>query len=276
VKKIIFLSALILPVCSFGQGAAAFKDEKALYAETKQVNQFFRRFNNEESIEGNRYYSNDSLYRNPASRIRFLGILFDNQNPGLGKELKEEFIKHVTDPRNPVYLDLHGGGWFAQVNTLFTWKGKETPIILYLKLQEEKVGSKWVIFKARFSPFLDLFNKDTTANRYFLHPLSHELDFMNLYKVFQDNREHIEDYTPRDFPTDPLVPLLYEVKKGNLKFHTVTNVKFHFFQVNNWYFELSKFNRSGFNTGWLISALVRLESPEEKNTLLQYIYDKIE
>lgn len=274
-KKILFLSALLVSCYGFGQQVGAFKDEKALYAETKQVNQFFRRFNNEESVEGNRYYSNDSLFRSPKNRVKYLGILFDHENPGLKKELKEEFIHQVAGAK-PVYLDLHGGEWFAQVNAVFVWKGQDMPVILYLKLQEEKVGSKWVIFKTSFKPFLKLFNKDTSANRYFLHPLSHELDFMNLFKVFQDNKEHVEDYTPRDFPTDPLVPFLYEVKSGNLKFRTVNNVKFHFFQISNWYFELSRFNRSGYNSGWLISSLVKLNSKEEKNTLLQYIYDKTE
>jgi hypothetical protein len=43
-------------------------DEGVLNASTKQVNQFFRRFNGEESTKGERYYEGDKDYRNPALR----------------------------------------------------------------------------------------------------------------------------------------------------------------------------------------------------------------
>ena len=46
----------------------------------------------------------------------------------------------------------------------------------------------------------------------------------------------------------------------------------HFFQVAGWYFELSQFNRSGYNTGWLISNLVKVKNESEKNLLRKYVY----
>jgi hypothetical protein len=66
---------------------------------------------------------------------------------------------------------------------------------------------------------------------------------------------------------------LYEIKKGNIQFKSVRNVKFHFFQINDWYFEISEFNRRGHNKGWLISNLVKV--PEDQKILLkEYIYFK--
>ena len=55
-------------------------DESELYAETKQVNQFFRRFNNEEDRLGERYYPGDSKYRDSEFRNVYLNMLFDLQN----------------------------------------------------------------------------------------------------------------------------------------------------------------------------------------------------
>ena len=49
-------------------------DESALYAETKQVNQFFRRFNCEEALDGKRFYPKDSLYHNLSLRKQYLNI----------------------------------------------------------------------------------------------------------------------------------------------------------------------------------------------------------
>ena len=120
--------------------------------------------------------------------------------------------------------------------------------------------------------FLDLtFERDTVKVGKFLHPLSHELDFMNLRKAF-NNPDSVSQYTLKKFVPDHLSVFLYEVKKGNLKFKTVQEVKFHFFQIDGWYFELSQFNRPGYNTGWLISNLVKIKNESEKNLLRKYVY----
>ncbi len=70
-----------------------------------------------------------------------------------------------------------------------------------------------------------------------------------------------------------LTLFIYELKKGLFKFQTVADVKFHFFQIPGWYFELSEFNRSGFNRGWLISNLLKA-SDEQKDILRNYLYGK--
>ena len=241
-----------------------FKDENALYVETKQVNQFIKRFNNEESVSGDRYYKNDSLFRDPQNRNKYLNILFDLENKSISEELRKEFIDDISAEQDPKYLDFHGGNWFAEVSSIFSWQGKEEKLILFLGLEEEKVGSKWIISNINFPPFKSSFKKDTTGIKYFLHPMSHELEFMNLQRVFQDNRKNVASYTSNDFEADQLSLFLYEVRKGNLQFKTILKVKFHFFQINNWYFELSYFNRSGNNTGWLISNLIKLKKEERK------------
>ena len=219
--------------------------EDVLYAETKQVNQFFRRFNGEEDAEGERYYPKDEFYRDVRLRQKYLDLLFDEQNRNLSGELKKEFIDDVNSTSEPQYLDFHGGSWFAEVQATFEYQGKEEKATLFLKLQEEKVGSKWILTKCHFAPFAKLFSSDTTGGKEFLHPLSHELDFMNLRKAFQDKKQKIDQFTERGYQPDYLSILLYELKKSNVRFKTVADVKFHFFQVEGWYFQLARFNRSG-------------------------------
>lgn len=272
--KFYLLFGLLLsyPCLLVGQGIGEYLgDESVLYAETKQVNQFFRRFNGEEDEEGNRYYKKDERFRDTELRKKYLGMLFDNQNPSLSNKLKSEFVKDVISDEDPVILDFHGGEWFAEVNAKFVYKGREENAILFLKLQEEKVGSKWILTRAYFAPFAKLFSSDTTGGVEFLHPMSHELDFMNLRKVFQDNKAKVDQFTARGYRPDFLSILLYEIKNSNIRFKTVMNVKFHFFQADGWYFQLSKFNRPGYNRGWLISDLVQV-SPKERELLTKYIY----
>jgi hypothetical protein len=94
---------------------------------------------------------------------------------------------------------------------------------------------------------------------------------MNLRKAF-NNGDSISQFTVKRFRPDHLSVFLYEIKKGNLKYKTVDEVKFHFFQIGGWYFELSEFNRPGYNNGWLISNLVRVKNESEKNLLRKHIY----
>jgi len=249
------------------------EDESDLYASTKQVNQFFRRVNGEEDIKGERYYPEDKGYRTKDLRKKYLKNLFNNENSYLTLGLKAEFLEDLLDDNNPVFLEFHGGDWFAEVTTTFMFQGMERFLTLFLQLENDTVGSKWVITQLYFEPFAKLFaDQDSLrkAGQKFLHPMSHELDFMNLARTFE-SKSSLEQYLAWKYHPDYLTLFIYEFKKGSLSFKSITNVKFHFFQVDGWYFELSDFNRKGYNTGWLISALLKVDE-EEKETMLKYIY----
>ena len=248
-------------------------DEADLYAQTKQVNQFFRRFNGEEDQKGERYYARDREYRSKKLRKKYLEILFDNENPFITEDLKNDFTDHVLDNRDPVFLNFHGGHWFAEVTTKFDYRGIERYLTLFLELEEDTVGSKWVITNVYFEPFSKAFmDQDSlrVKGQKFLHPLSHELDFMNLVRAFKDQNS-IEHYLAWKYEPDYLTLFIYEVKQGNLVFKTISDVKFHFFQVDGWYFELSEFNRKGYNKGWLISTLMKI-TDKDKDVLMKFIY----
>lgn len=270
IRNLLFLLFILFSFSVSAQMIGELDDVEKFRAETKQVNQFFRRFNGEEDEDGNRYYPGDRNYRSNSLRKSFLRMLFDAENQGLDHQLEREFMNEVNDKSNPAYLDFHRDNWFAQVNATFLYEGKESQAVLFLKIEKEKLGYKWVISRIFFEPFLNYFIKDTTYTKKFLHPMSHELDFMNLKKAFAD-RDSVEQYVAKEFHPDYLTLFLYELRKGRLSFVTVRNVKFHFFQIDNWYFEVSYFNRPGFNTGWLISNLVKYK-PEDKDLLRAFIF----
>ncbi|MHA7129416.1 hypothetical protein [Algoriphagus namhaensis] len=255
------------------RGSGTVQDDGRFASSTKQLTQFFRRFNAEESLDGTkRYYPEDSLYHNIPLRKGFINILFDNQTSSVSPELKDQFISQVLSEVYPQYINFHREGWVAEVQTEFTFKGKRETATLILKLQPERLGYEWVIDAVSFDPFKSIFNKPEGESKDFLHPLSHELGFMNLRRAFQDSKLP-EAFTESSFSPDYLTLFLYEMKQNNLKFQTVTDVKFHFFQIEGWYFEVNQFNRPGYNTGWLISNLVKL-SPGDKEAVLKYIYDQ--
>jgi hypothetical protein len=151
--------------------------------------------------------------------------------------------------------------------------GKDERITLFMEIEKAQLGSKWVISKVYSSSFEKFFARDTMRVGRFLHPMSHELDFMTLRKALANN-DSLSQFTVKRFVPDQLSVFLYEIKKGNLQYKTVDQVKFHFFQIDGWYFELSEFNRSGYNTGWLISNLVKVNNKNEKDLLRKYLYNE--
>jgi hypothetical protein len=263
----------IAVTCSFSIAKAQLtkegEDESRLYAETKQVNQFFRRFNGEESEKGDRYFSKDKQYRNPKLRKKYLAGLFDLENTAMSRELMAQFAREVVDKN--LFLDFHGGGWFSEVHATFIMNGKEQAITLFMELEKHMAGKRWVINHVYGEMFEPFFQRDTTKVGQFLHPLSHELAFMNLRKAF-NNPDSASQFVVKRFRPDHLTLFLYEMKKGNLKFKSVEDLKFHFFQINGWYFELSNFNRPGYNTGWLVSNLMRINNDSEKELLRKHLY----
>lgn len=249
-------------------------DEKVLYAETKQVNQFFRRFNCEEGVDGERYFPGEKGYHDPDLRLDYLNMLFDHSNEAITRKLRSSFILSVTDPDNPTFLDFHGGDWFSEVTITVEFQGREEQMTLFMELEEAEVGSKWVFANVYSESLQRFFSHESNEELVppFIHPLSHELDFMELLKVFR-NKESLESYAATGFKPDYLTLFLYENKRQRIRFKTVNKVKFHFFQVEGWYFELDEFNRSGKNRGWLISQIARIP-PGQKDILLKYIYHK--
>ena len=247
-------------------------DEREFYTMTKQMGQFINRFNYEEDQYGKRLYSTDKDFRNTEKRRAILPLLFDLENPRTSGNLRDFFVDDLIN--NNQYMEFLGGDWFSEISAKFKWKGKEVDVCLIMTLEKDGLGSKWIISNVFFSEFQKHFPQGEIAERekHFLHPMSHELDFMNIYKIFND-QQVIEYYASTNYQPDYLTLFFYEIKQGNLKFDHIESVKFHVFQIKNWYFEVSWFNRSGYNSGWLISNLVYLKD-EEKEALLKIYQPK--
>ena len=256
---------------AIGQTIGNFQmDETELYAMTKQMGQFMRRFNYEEDQFGEKLNPKDPRYRNNEMRRQSLPILFDQEKYGSQTELQRYFIEDVTKDDSS-YMTFLGGRWYSEVSATFKYNGKDVNVMMFLAVEKEGLGSKWVLTNIYFSEFNKMFpmGEITEKEKYFLHPMSHELDFMNIYKAFQ-NAEVIEYYASKEFQPDYLTLFFYEIKKGNLVFKHVDSVKFHVFQIKDWYFEVSWFNRSGLNSGWLMSNVYYMPEKEKVNLIKFY------
>ena len=271
-RHIALLVTILLWVCNgIAQTIGDFKmDETELYAMTKQMGQFMRRFNYEEDQFGNQLNPKDPKYHNNEMRRKSLPILFDQEKYGNQTELQRYFIEDVTKG-DSTFMTFLGGRWYSEVSCTFRYHGRDVNVILFLAVEKEGLGSKWVLTNVYFSEFNKLFPNGEMAERekHFLHPMSHELDFMNIYKAFQDP-DVIEYYASKEYQPDYLTLFFYEIKKGKLVFQHVDSVKFHVLQIKDWYFEVSWFNRSGLNSGWLMSNVIYMPEKEKINLIKFY------
>jgi hypothetical protein len=274
-RKLTWIVWLWMPFTCLAQGSigSLTGDESLFYAQTKQVNQFFMRFNGEEDVQGKRYYPGDQGYRDLKSRKKYLNMLFDNSSPVISTDVKFVFTEDALNKKNPAFLDFYSKGWFAEVTSTFLYNKEKVNIILYLKIEKQRDGYKWVISNVYFDRFLSWFThlNDTVNVKYFIHPMSHELDFMNLHKTFREP-ENLDYYFEKEYQPDMTALFVMEMKNGNLVFEAVNNVKFHVFQVPNWYFEISWFNRNSPNSGWLISNVLRVNEKEKADLMRNYTH----
>ncbi len=240
------------------------------YARTKQVNQFIRRFNGEETLRGQRLLPTDRNYHGDRLRKRFLPQLIDQQNKQVADQL-QAFGERVLDANDPQFLDFYNPNWFAEVRTMVDYQGKQMPMTFFLTLEEVNGGWKWVIDRINFAPYDKLFNMNHAPKK-FLNPMSHELYFMPLEKAM-NHPENLEDYIQKGYQPNTLTVFLADMKRGLLKFERVSQVNLHFFQVKGWYFQVSEINRAGKNAGWLMTNLVQADQPT-KEKLKAYIQEQ--
>jgi hypothetical protein len=263
---------LFFPVCAFAQIQEDLGDESGLYAQTKQINQFLRRFNAEETVDGDRLYPGDQYYQDPTVRKRYIEILFDKSNGGITKGKQNQFITEVVDQKK-ILLDLHSPNWFAQVEALVDYKGQSKPITLFFKIEADGQGYRWAFSSVHFEPFNKEFKEIVEGHeKPFLHPMSHEIGFMNLRKVIKKD-EDLRKYILKDYKPDHLTLLVQAVRDNQLIFKTVTDTHFHFFQVKGWYFKVENLQRASFNSGWLITDLTQLQAGDQE-TLINYLLKK--
>lgn len=267
------IGLLVMVLCAALQASAqssGIADEQDLYTMNKQVSQFFSRFNYEENSMGVKYLPSAPEYHNQDLRRQLLPLMFDQTNTNISPKLREMFVDDMTSSADN-YFVFTGGRWYAEVTASFMQGKEHVDIILDLTVEQAQAGSKWVITKVHFDQYDEMYNtnvSDRARTRMVLHPMSHEVDFMTMRNAFQ-NTDYIQLYAKNDYTPDYLSIFLQDIKRGELTFEYVKNVKLHVFQMKDWYFEISNFIRSGSNSGWLISNLIYL--PEtEKEALIKF------
>jgi hypothetical protein len=252
--------------------------------EVKSIDDFIERFNFEQGTDFSNYLK--TAYPSVSySRRTFLLSLFNQKNKSFYDNLDVDFFIHeVADTAKPRYIHFSDYEWYAMAECKVIYKKKIRTLDLILKVERDvRKSVKWSIVSAK-AGFLGVnpnsydslyltvkneYNKNRMldSSRYFLHPVSHAIDFMNVDDVFS-KKKHFDDYLYAGPKSAQLVRLTSLIHKSEIKFLQVNAISYHFLQVKGWIMIVDYFNRNERNSGWLINALTRA-TPEQKRIYLQ-------
>jgi hypothetical protein len=270
--SVLLVSLIIFSAQSQGLLNQPPHDDGDFLASNKQLGQFFKRFNGEEDVDGKSFQPGDRRYRDGRVRKNYLPLLIDPAVVDRDAQLVEAFFESVADKKSPGFIDFHSDTWEAEVSARFIWQGKPVTARLFMQLQTQGQGYEWVIVSVDIDEIESKIKKLKGEEKPFLHPMSHELNFMNLNKALNRNASP-SSYTLDGYQPDILSIFFFEINQNRLVFEDVQSVRFHFYSIPGWYFEVSEFNRPGTPSGWLISNLVQAND-EQKDQIRSYIYGK--
>ena len=184
----------------------------------------------------------------------------------------KEFFHAVLNEATPVYINFNDTDWYAEAHALFVENGKlvELPIILHVVSQGDE-WSKWMIAgigkpsaSKENMPSVSLKKVNSPAQQ-FISSSAHATNFAELHYLFTDNMQPVYYFDQQFIASISGKQFIDKIKNGKLKFQYVKGITFHFYQVKGWLFTVDQFHRKSFNSGWLISNILKT-SPAEKLT----------
>jgi hypothetical protein len=194
----------------------------------------------------------------------------------------KDFILTVTDSANPIYARYRDSGWFADLECRVGYKGKPSTVKLVLMVERTQqmaykwsvisVDATWLHFKKNKADSLitqridNLFSRRDSL-KYFLSPVSHGINFSNIFKIFE-NKEHVAEYMAKDARSFELAKLISLIQKSEIEFLEVDKITYHLLQLKGWGLTVNYFDVNPRNSGWLISRLNKLDI-QQKNEYLQ-------
>ena len=247
------------------------QEEQFMY-EVKIIDEFIERFNDDKSSFLRQEYEKQGKSYN-ISRTQLLVTLFNLSNQKLisADTSAKEFVHFVTNPLHPRFLSFTDSDWYAKTNCYFTYNQKtvQIPIIFHIKTLSNH-GSKWMICGIGDSKVLDetvlkpvFYNTKYETNSLYLPTSSHATNFVELNHVFSGDMNPIYYFDPAVMNSPKGKKLIQLILENKLKYKYTKDIKFEFYQVDNWIFSVDQFSRAT-NSGWLINHLEKADKKKKE------------
>ena len=227
----------------------------------KSMDEFMKRFNGEEAYPG--LNKSDENFR-----MLNLFSLLDHQMKQDQKQKALAFVDAILS--SDVKLSYADTLWYAEAKCDISYKGKAKTVTLFLQTECIKNNKfRWVFCGADgiSGNLIDVDSKSAIS------PVEHEIHFIELQSIFKNDKQHVFGYRKNGYKIDQLSVLLALIYAGQISFTSVSEMKFHFFNVPNYHFVVEEIGRRGSNAGWLITTFDKL-SQKSKNAYINKLTNK--
>jgi hypothetical protein len=231
-----------------------------LYVRVKQLYEFIDRFNYKNDIFGNPI---DSVFAAKIPRDKYIESLFNNElirNDNSFRQLSNEFIDDVV--KGHKIINTESNQIYAHITAVFNPEKSSKSIQIRLRLEFDN-GYCWMLFSADTG----LINKSNRipSNNYkyntpiigYISPVSNETNFIDLIKILQPGIK-LADYSSSDGDLASIRRLEEYINQSGSGFDHCQELVYHIYCINGWDIEIRNFNRSTYNSGWLISDLKKI------------------
>lgn len=253
-KKIfvIIIFNLFLALCTNAQIIGSLLNEEQFRARIALVDEFIDRFNGKEDRPD--INKSESDYHIKRLLVLFNGEMFKSFTDSTFIAAKD-FIDVIN--KDSIKLNYTDTSWYATANCHGTFKNKEIDFTLYLTVEHRKANMyKWVISKAEGNIFK--LNPSKKSEKIIIMPDDHEINFLSLHRITNENSDLISNYICMNHQIDELSVFLSYVYNGLLKINYVSDLTFTFLQVPGYKFTIKEFEREGNNVGWLINSFEKV------------------
>lgn len=225
----------------------------------KLLEEFMARFNGDETH--GMIADKDSL-KDELNMLYLMNAEMFAMNKDSMLKVSNEFTDSIRTNKTKLFYD--DGRWFAEVKVNCTYMDKETQITLFLRPEEIKpFQHRWVITGARGNMLA--LNPPQRNHGLDILPNNHEVGFMALPKIHLLGNDKILNYAAADYRTNQLTAFYAMVYTGVLKMNSTGETTFHFLEVPGFVFTVERYTRKGFNSGWLISRIKKIDEAAKFN-----------
>ena len=193
----------------------------------------------------------------PYTREQLIESLFDNSDPRTDsahpefetyKNAKTLFIKNVVSKNLLIAKDTN---LYVNLFCTFILNSQPTRVSLIMKyVLDGEDAYRWAINKVE-TESLNISGEYKISE--YISPVSDNLGFMNLEKHFQESNS--VNLAENKFIYNKLSVFFFLIESGTMRFKQVNKMTYYYYGLSGWEIQLQEFNRSHFNSGWLISDL---------------------
>lgn len=237
-------------------------------SEVKSLDEFRARFNGEESKPG---IKEDNDYR----RENLLN-LFD-LNIDKGDLTKEQFINRLNNFMDSVLINncqfkISDSNLWAECICKMKYNKQDLTLTLYLQSEcYKKDRYRWTIVGVKGFEKAGIIAKNKL---YPISPVQHEVHFIELQDMLNENRTHAFGYRKKGTQIDQLSVFLAWVYAGIIEFEIVEKQTFYYFDVPGYIFTINEIIRTGGNRGWLITSLEEATKEQKEIKIKKLIRDE--